>query len=61
MPCHAMPLSCALVLLCRKFIDVLPLDNDWSAGYKAKTRAMMAIRRDIRQDLLGYAAKFGKK
>lgn len=45
----------------RKFIDVLPINNDWSAGYQTKVQHMVAKRSQIRQQRLGLAAKFGKK
>jgi len=45
----------------RRFVDVLPLNDDWSAGYQKKVQKMVAARNKIRQDMLGLAAKFGKK
>ncbi|WIA31499.1 hypothetical protein OEZ86_002392 [Tetradesmus obliquus] len=45
----------------RKYIDVLPLNNDWSEGYQAKVAQMVQRRNEIRRQSLGLAAKFGKK
>jgi hypothetical protein len=45
----------------RKFIDVRPLNNDWSPEYKQKVAAMVAARNAIRREMLGYAAQYGKK
>lgn len=45
----------------RRYIDVLPLNGDWGAGYKAKVDAMVAQRNRIRTAMLGYAARHGKK
>lgn len=45
----------------RAYIDVLPLNNDWSAGYHKKVEQMVARRNQIRRDMLGLAAKYGKK
>jgi hypothetical protein len=50
-----------LYCLCRKFIDVLPLEGDWSPEYRVKVQAMVQARNQIRKDLLGYVAQFGKK
>jgi len=46
---------------CRKFVDILPLNNDWSPEYKQKVQAMVQSRNEIRKSMLGYAAQFGKK
>eukprot|EP00882_Tetradesmus_deserticola_P008816 GHRQ01009300.1.p1 GENE.GHRQ01009300.1~~GHRQ01009300.1.p1 ORF type:complete len:194 (+),score=27.94 GHRQ01009300.1:46-582(+) len=45
----------------RCYIDVLPLNNDWSEGYPAKVAQMIARRNEIRQQSLGLAAKYGKR
>lgn len=48
-------------VFCRKFVDILPLNNDWSPEYKQKVQAMVQSRNEIRKSMLGYAAQFGKK
>ena len=45
----------------RKYIDILPITNDWSAGYHKTAAEMVARRGQIRQERLGLAAKYGKK
>jgi hypothetical protein len=40
---------------------VLPLEGDWSPEYRVKVQAMVQARNQIRKDLLGYVAQFGKK
>ena len=57
---HLSRLAC-LPLQHRKFVDVVPLNNDWSPDYKLKVAAMVQARNDIRRSRLGYAAQFGKK
>jgi hypothetical protein len=42
-------------------VDVRPLNDDWSAEYQDKVAAMVAARNAIRTDMLGYAARHGKK
>lgn len=50
-----------LLCACRKFVDVLPLNDDWSPEYQLKVKAMVQSRNEIRTQMLGYAAQFGKK
>lgn len=42
-----------------RLVSVLPLQGDYSAGYRDKAAAMVAARNLQRQRLLGLRAKFG--
>lgn len=42
----------------RRYINVMPLNNDWSADYQEKMAAMVAARREAKMKLLGPRAKF---
>lgn len=39
----------------------MPLEDDWSPEYQVKVQAMVQARNEIRKNMLGYAAQFGKK
>jgi len=44
----------------RRFVDVLPLNNDWSAGYQERVQQMVAARNKIRQDMLGLSGQLAR-
>lgn len=58
---NAVWLFCRHCCYCRKFVDILPLNDDWSPAYKLKVQEMVQARNAIRREMLGYAAQFGKK
>lgn len=45
----------------RRYIDVLPVDGDWSEAYRSKVAEMVHRRNAVRLAALGHAARYGKR